>query len=165
MRSSRTWSKAPADVDDVTQEAFLRAFNADPWTIRQISESDDLSTRFNALVNIPLIQDRLSVRLSGYYRDQAGMLDIAAPRNEDDVDTQKEEGVRIKLNWYATDKLEVSLMGNYLDTAYGGPANASFPYGSTVITSDVFPNGGEDLQEQANLTVRYDLGFAELVGR
>lgn len=26
--------ESPADVDDVTQEAFLRAFNADPWTIR-----------------------------------------------------------------------------------------------------------------------------------
>ena len=148
----------------ITKDADPNAFDFKVvGNAEQISESDDLSTRFNALVNIPLIQDRLGVRLSGYYRDQAGMLDIAAPRNEDDVDTQKEEGVRIKLNWYATDKLEVSLMGNYLDTAYGGPANASFPYGSTVITSDVFPNGGEDLQEQANLTVRYDLGFAELV--
>ena len=148
----------------ITKDADPNAFDFKVGgNAEQISESDELSTRFNALVNIPLIQDRLGVRLSGYYRDQAGVLDIAAPRNEDDVDTQKEEGVRIKLNWYATDKLEVSLMGNYLDAAYGGPANASFPYGSTVITSDVFPNGGEDLQKQANLTVRYDLGFAEFV--
>ena len=148
----------------ITKDADPNAFDFKvTGNAEQISESDDLSTRFNALVNIPLIQDSLGVRLSGYYRDQAGMLDIAAPRNEDDVDTHEEKGVRIKLNWYATDKLAVSLMGNYVDTTYGGPGIASFPYGSTELTSAEFPNGGEDVQKQANLTVRYDLDFAEFV--
>lgn len=148
----------------ITKEVDLNTFDFKVGgNAAQISESDDLSTRFNALVNIPLIQDRLGVRLSGYYRDQAGILDIAAPRNEDDVDTQEEKGARIKLSWHPMDKLEVALMGNYSETIFGGPGSGTFPYGNTELTSAVFPNEGEDLQKQASLTVRYDLGFAEFV--
>ena len=76
-----------------------------------IDESDDKGTRINAVANIPLLQDKLGLRVSAYYRDQPGILDIAAPRNEDDVDDQEDEGVRVKLNWYPTERLEVAFMG------------------------------------------------------
>lgn len=128
-----------------------------------ISESDDLGTRFNAVANIPLIQDKLGLRVSGYYRDQPGILDIAAPRNEDDVDTQEDIGFRAKLNWFPTEKLEVALMGNYMKSDLGGPGYGSFAYGSTEITSADFPNGGSDEYKQANMTIRYDLDWAELI--
>lgn len=131
--------------------------------ITDINESDDLGTRINAVANIPLIQDKLGLRVSAYYRDQPGILDIAAPRNEDDVDDQQDEGVRVKLNWYPTEKLEVALMGNYMKSDFGGPGYGSYAYGSTEITSPDFPNGGSDEHKQANLTVRYDLDWAELV--
>jgi iron complex outermembrane recepter protein len=131
--------------------------------ITDINESDDLGTRINAVANIPLIQDKLGLRVSAYYRDQPGILDIAAPRNEDDVDDQQDEGVRVKLNWYPTEKLEVALMANYMKSDFGGPGYGSFAYGSTEITGADFPNGGSDEHKQANLTVRYDLDWAELV--
>ena len=127
-----------------------------------ISDSDDLGSRFNAVVNIPLIQEKLGLRVSGYYRDQPGILDIAAPRNEDDVDSQEDEGLRVKLNWFPTDNLEVALMGNHMESDFGGPGYGSYAYGSTEITSPDFPNGGSDLHRQANLTIRYDLDWAEL---
>lgn len=128
-----------------------------------ISESGDLGSRFNAVANIPLIEDKLGLRISGYYRDQPGILDIAAPRNEDDVDFQEDEGFRVKLNWFPTDRLEVALMGNYMKSDFGGPGYGSFAYGSTEITSADFPNGGSDEHKQANLTVRYDLDWAEFI--
>ncbi len=128
-----------------------------------ISESDDLGTRFNAVANIPLIQDRLGLRVSGYYRDQPGILDIAAPRNEDDVDTQEDEGIRVKLNWFPTENLQLAFMGNYMNSDFGGPGYGSYAYGSTEITSADFPNRGSDQHKQANMTIRYDLEWAELV--
>ena len=128
-----------------------------------VNESDDLATRFNAVANIPLIRDKLGLRISGYYRDQPGILDIAPPRNEDDVDTQEDEGFRVKLNWFPTDRLEVALMGNYMKSDFGGPGYGSYAYGSTEITSADFPNGGSDEHKQANLTFRYDLDWAEAV--
>ena len=128
-----------------------------------INESDDLATRFNAVANIPLVQDRLGLRVSGYYRDHPGILDIAAPRNEDDVDTQEDEGFRVKLNWFPTEKLQLSFMGNYMKSDFGGPGYGSYAYGSTEITSPDFPNRGSDLHKQANMTIRYDLDWAELI--
>ena len=131
--------------------------------VEEISESGDLGTRFNAVVNIPLIQDRLGMRIAGYYRDQPGILDIAAPRNEDDVDNQEDAGVRVKLNWFPTENLEVGLMGNYLHSDFGGPGFGSYAYGSTEITSAAFPNRGSDEHKEANMTIRYDFEWAELI--
>lgn len=131
--------------------------------VADVNESDDMGARVNAVVNVPLIEDTLGLRIAGYYRDQPGILDIAAPRNEDDVDDQEDQGVRVKLNWYPTDKLEVALMGNYMKSDFGGPGYGSFAYGSTEITSADFPNEGADEHKQANLTIRYDLDWAEFV--
>ena len=131
--------------------------------IEEISESDNLGTRINAVANIPLIQDTLGIRIVGYYRDQPGILDIPAPRNKDDVDNQEDEGFRVKLNWYPTDRLEVAFMGNYLKSDFGGPSFGSFAYGNTEVTSADFPYGGSDQHKEANMTIRYDLDWAELI--
>lgn len=86
--------------------------------VEDTDESDDLGSRINAVVNIPILQDKLGLRIAGWYRDTPGMLDISGDpadfrRNADDVDTHEESGVRIKAQWDVTDKLGVSLMGNY----------------------------------------------------
>ena len=131
-------------------------------------ESDDIGSRINAVVNIPLLQDKLGVRIAGWYRDTPGILDISGDpadfrRNADDVDTHEEEGVRVKAKWDVSDTLEVSLMGNYLYAKYGGPANAEFDYGSATEFNHIgFENGGDDRQIQANVTVKYAMSFADL---
>ena len=136
--------------------------------VEDTDESDDLGSRINAVVNIPILQDKLGLRIAGWYRDTPGILDISGDpadfrRNADDVDTHEESGVRIKAQWDVTDRLGVSLMGNYLYAEYGGPANAEFDYGSaTEFNHAGFANGGDDRQKQANMTVRYELSFADL---
>ena len=136
--------------------------------VEDANESDDLGTRVNAVVNIPLIQDKLGLRIAGWYRDTPGQLDISGDpadfrRNADDVDDHEESGGRVKLQWDVTDRLDVSFMGNYLFAEYGGPANAEFDYGSaTEFNHAGFANGGDDRQKQANVTVKYELSFADL---
>ena len=84
------------------------------------SKSDDLSYRIDAMVNIPLA-DQLALRLVGYRRDRAGVLDTPAPRNEKDVDTFEENGLRAALKWDASETFEVTAMVNVVNSEKGGP--------------------------------------------
>ena len=88
--------------------------------IEAIGESDGLSYRADAMVNIPL-GERLAARAVVYRRDRVGILDQVAPRNEKDVDTFLENGARIKLAWFVNDAVEVSAMANFINGDYGGP--------------------------------------------
>jgi len=88
--------------------------------MEDIGESSGLSYRVDAMVNIPL-GEQLALRLVAYRRDRVGILDQVAPRNKDGTDTTEEDGYRVKLSWYATDALEISLMANVIDAQYAGP--------------------------------------------
>ena len=125
------------------------------------SDSDDLGNLVQAVLNVPLIEGRLGLRVSGHHRDIAGVMDIGPPRSEADVNDRKEDALRLKLGWQATEDLRVTLTGDYVDSIAGGPGLADFAYGNNSLTSNVFPNGGHDTTKIANLTLRYDLGWAE----
>lgn len=88
--------------------------------VEDIGESDGLSYRADAMVNIPL-GDRLAARLVAYRRDRVGILDQVAPRNEQDVDTFLEDGARVKVAWFPSDTIEISAMVNIINGDYGGP--------------------------------------------
>jgi iron complex outermembrane recepter protein len=89
-------------------------------SLENISASDDLSYRVDAMVNIPLGEE-LALRLVGYRRDKAGIIDQVAPRNKKDTDTNVENGYRARLTWYPTEKFELTGMVNVIDGEYGGP--------------------------------------------
>ncbi len=105
--------------------------------VEAIGESDGLSYRADAMVNIPL-GDRLAARAVVYRRDRTGILDQVAPRNQEDSDTFLEDGMRLRVAWYPTDTIEVSGMVNVVDGEYGGPGLA-FHCFSESTPSD--PNG------------------------
>ena len=106
-------------------------------SIEAIGESDGLSYRADAMVNIPL-GDHLAARAVVYRRDRQGILDQVAPRNNEDSDTFLEDGMRLRVAWYPTDTIEVSGMMNVIDGEYGGPGLA-FHCFSESTPSD--PNG------------------------
>jgi len=88
-------------------------------SMENTNETADMSYRVDAMVNIP-IGDQLALRIVGYTRDKAGILDMTAPRSQKDVDFNEETGYRAKVAWYATDTLELSAMVNVIDGDYGG---------------------------------------------
>ena len=96
-------------------------------SFENISKSDDLSYRIDAMVNIPLA-DQLALRLVGYRRDRAGVLDQVAPANRKDVDTFEENGIRAALKWDASETFEVTAMVNVVNSEYEGPGTAFHCY-------------------------------------
>lgn len=132
-------------------------------------EGDDTNSLMNAVVNIPLVENRLGLRVAGWYRDTGGYLDVSGDpadfrRNEDDVNWVEESGARAKLNWTVTDSFELSAMYNWAESEYGGPALASFAYGSDQeFNTAGFDNGGVDTQKQANITLNFQFSAMDLL--
>ena len=178
-------------------------------SFENMSKSDDLSYRIDAMVNIPLA-DQLALRLVGYRRDRAGVLDTVAPRNGKDVDWFEENGLRAALKWDASKTFEVTAKVNVVDSDYGGPELAfhcyteafdafdppggqvpgylagtgggvnnaapdspcppgktdTFDHGDPYVTHlahPAFVNGGFDDQTSYNLTIDWELPFADLL--
>ena len=71
-------------------------------------ESDDMSWQVDGMVNIPIIQDRLAVRLSGIYVDKAGYIDHVL---EEDANHEDSAAMRGILAWSVTSELELTFLG------------------------------------------------------
>ena len=133
----------------------------------QQTESDGFGYIMNGMVNVPLVEDKFALRLSGQYRDDPGFLDIAPPRSEEDVNDTQEEALRAKLAWYVTPTLSVDATINHYESEYGGPSISDVPYGNTQSTSlnyeQQFKNGGETQDTTYNLSLHWDLPWASLL--
>lgn len=78
-----------------------------------VSVSDgDSGYSARAAVNIPLIQDTLAARLSGYYRDDPGYTDNVDPiSGADDINSAEAYGARLSLRYAPTENLDFNLTG------------------------------------------------------
>ena len=130
----------------------------------QMKYADDPSYRTHATINIPLVEDRLALRGTVYYRDRAGLMDIPAPRNEEDVNDQEETGFRAKLSWYVTDRFEISASAQIWETEYGGFGVycCDNSYVNTERVQPDFPNGGTSQLDLYSAALRYKFDFADL---
>lgn len=75
--------------------------------MRMVQESEDLGWQADAMLNLPLLEDTLALRLAGIYLDQPGYLDN---RFQEDANFEKSNAARAMFGWRATDALEVSGM-------------------------------------------------------
>jgi outer membrane receptor protein involved in Fe transport len=72
--------------------------------------ADSLRQRYNGMVNIPLIEDKLAIRAVGFVRNEEGYIDnvgLAARKNSNDLDAW---GGRVSLLWEPTDRTSVKLL-------------------------------------------------------
>lgn len=74
-----------------------------------------LRQRYNAMVNIPSVTDKLALRVVGFHRDEEGYLDNVGTGVENS-NTLKDSGGRAILLWEPTDRLSVRLLGSYEDS-------------------------------------------------
>jgi iron complex outermembrane receptor protein len=128
-----------------------------------------------AIVNVPLIADKLGVRISYLTEEDPGYAIVVGRPEVDNPLEEKKDTLRAKVTWLPTDNSEVTYTHSKWNTAYGflpgtnivGVSNGRMELGPATwaFALEVFPDGllknNIDV-EWDTLVVKYDLGFAEM---
>lgn len=93
----------------LTKKPDPSGFEASVMGDLAMTGSDSLRQRYNGMVNIPLVDDKLALRLVGFYRDEEGYLDNRGTGIKNS-NTLKAWGGRASLLWEPTDQLSVKLL-------------------------------------------------------
>jgi len=119
-------------------------------------------------VNVPLVTDRLAVRVTGFYRLAPGFVDNLGTGTTN-VNRSIMKGGRVAIGWKPTDRLTVDVVGQIQDINTRGPATQS-QGGSTLV-----PNLGERKYSEffdaptlvryrlASVAVNYDTGLGHVI--
>lgn len=98
-------------------QPVLDAWQADAGgRLEKTKESVGWGWTADAMVNMPLVRDKLAVRLSGIIVDKAGYIDN---RYIKDANTEKTEAGRAQILWQATDELRISALAMKQDMKTG----------------------------------------------
>ncbi len=126
----------------------------------QFSVTEGLNQQYNGMINVPLIKNRLAVRATGYYQDDAGYFNNVGldSTKATYANTFKKAGGRAELLFIATDKLFFKASAIYNKGDAGGRfiANDNYEQNSNI------PEEMIDEYEIYSLTGDYNFSFAEL---
>ena len=140
-----------------------------------VDESDDTSSRIEGMLNIPLVEDKLALRLVGYRHDEAGYIDFINDESlaafaeaggatidvRDDVNSAIFEGFRATMLWTPTDRTSITAVVGLQDLESDTRADLFFAsedyefsgvQESLTFQSETFRFG--------NLVIDHDLGWA-----
>lgn len=113
--------------------------------------------RANGAVSVPIVEDRVGLRLTAGYEDTGGWIDSVATSHKD-VNAAKFSQLRGKLLAKVTDSLEASVMVMHQEQDQGAQ-NFADNRRSIALLGE-YNNQNVDLM---NGVIRWNLGFAELV--
>lgn len=99
----------------LTKSPDLSAFDAAAMVDTGITDGDALRQRYNGMVNLPLVDDKLALRVVGFYRDEEGYLENVGTGVKN-ANTLVDWGGRAILLWKPTDALSVRLLASYEDS-------------------------------------------------
>jgi iron complex outermembrane receptor protein len=156
--------------------------------VYSVGQSDGLGSQVWGAVNVPLVTDRLALRVAAGHFDDPGFVDydyvvrepgVSNPnapfdgsgddvpanlRRHEDVDTEETLTARVGLFWQATDALSANLTYYYQDQEVGGRTvghDAALGTGRHVSAMRLLePN--DKSNDLVALEVTWDAGFAEL---
>ena len=131
-----------------------------------IKHASDAGYAGSAMVNIPLITDKLGMTVSYSHRDNPGFIDNVQT-GEKDINSSKQDGARAALLWEPTDKLSVKLSGIWqkVDSDGNGviaESSTGVPVGNGWSTNHIRAEPFSDKFQYYAGTVDYDLGPASL---
>ena len=152
-----------------------------------VDESDGIGTDLWGVVNVPLVEDRLALRVAAGYIDDPGFIDydyivrepgVSTPdpdfgdpadvaanlRRQEDVDTEETFTGRVGLYWQATDAVDANLTYYYQDQQVGGrTVNHDEAFGTgRYVAASRFLEPNDKTNHLLALELTWDLGFAEL---
>ena len=94
----------------LTKRPNTREFEASVLADVGVTGSDSLRQRYNGMINMPLVEDKLAIRAVGFLRNEEGYIDnlgLAARTNSNDLDAW---GGRVALLWEPTDRTSIKLL-------------------------------------------------------
>lgn len=100
-----------------------------------VTGSESVRQRYNAMVNIPLVEDKLALRVVGFHRNEEGYVDNIGTGVEN-ANTLEAWGGRATLLWEPTDRLSMKLMVSHEDSEPRDSALTNPQLGTNVRRSD-----------------------------
>ncbi|MBB3032516.1 TonB-dependent receptor [Alteriqipengyuania lutimaris] len=125
------------------------------------TEEGGLRQRYNAMVNVPIAQDKVAFRAVGYYRNEDGWVDNIGT-GIDDANSIEAYGIRASLLIEPSSRFSVRLSVN---KEISNPADSSLtnPDLGTYVRRTAQPDLFQSDLLAINATINADFGFAELV--
>lgn len=144
----------------VTRDPDPNIFEASVLADLGVIGSDSLRQRYNAMVNIPLIDDELAFRFVGFSRNEEGYIDNIGT-GIDNANTLESWGGRGTLLWQPTDRLSLQLR---LSTEKSTPEDSSLV--NPELGEDTRRSDRPDLftgqMNNYNATIEYQFDGAHL---
>lgn len=144
----------------LTKSPDLAHFRAAGLADLGLTGSDSIRQRYNVMVNIPIVTDKLALRAVGFYRHEEGYLDNVGTgvRNSN---TLVDWGGRAALLWRPNERLSIKLLGSYEDSDPRDSSLTSPALGREKRISDQ-PDRFTGKQTIANATIEYEFDFAKV---
>ena len=122
------------------------------------TENGGLNYAVNGMVNVPLIQHKLSVRATGFYHDNEGWIDNVGLGIKK-VNTHKTFGGRFATQFIATEQLVLTASATLSQTEAGGQYYANDDLQQTTLSRENL----EDKYSLYNFKADYAFSFADFI--
>lgn len=146
----------------ISNPARLDAFETQLNSTISFTEDGGTNYGFQGVVNIPLVEDKLALRVSGLFEDDGGWIDQPAVERED-INGSELANVRAKLRWAPTEAFgavgSVIIHRNDASSNHGEDEFGNY----TQAFGQLFSPRVQDEYTLYNLTMTYDLGIIEFL--
>jgi iron complex outermembrane recepter protein len=146
----------------ITQKPVLDRFQMDEDVTASFTQGGAPGQRLEAMINTPLVTDKLGLRVAGEFDRAGGWIDEPVASLKD-INSQNLVDVRIESTYRPTSRLNIYAMQIIHRDTHGltqsedADGNYTPPWGLTLV-----PNGEENY-ELSNLTASYDFGSVKLL--
>lgn len=144
----------------LTKSPNLHDFDTSALVDIGLTGSDSVRQRYNVMVNVPIVDDKLAIRGVGFYRHEDGYLDNVGT-GVHNSNKLVDWGGRLVALWRPTDRLSIKLLGSYENSDPKDSSLTSPSLGREKRISDQ-PDRFTGKQTIINGTLDYDFDFAKL---
>ncbi len=145
----------------ITKSPNLGRFQASAGVDLGVTDGDAFRQRYNAMLNLPIIDDQLGLRVTGYYRNEQGWIDNIGTGVKGSNSLEAFGGRAILLA-RPSDRMSVRLLASYENSKPADSSLTNPALGDFVRRTDR-PDLFQGKLTNFNVTVNYEFDFAELI--
>ncbi|MBN2971798.1 TonB-dependent receptor [Roseomonas aeriglobus] len=144
----------------LTKSPDLNDFDRSALVDLGLTGKDSFRQRYNSMINVPIVSDKLAIRAVGFYRNEEGYLDNVGTGVKNS-NTLIDYGGRIIALFKPTERLSIRLLASYENSDPKDSSLTSPSLGREKRISDQ-PDRFTGKQTVLNATIDYDFDFAKL---